>query len=102
MLFKKYDFEVIVKLGQLNMGPDHLLHTEMGEEPTNLEDGLPDTQLFAVHIRDNHFEDIIYFLMTGLVPKGYKSQQKKEFVVDAIDISIITGNLYKMGSDEIL
>lgn len=42
LLFQKYDFEVIVKLGRLNAGLDHLSHIEMGEEPTSLEEGLPD------------------------------------------------------------
>ena len=39
LLFQEYDFEVIVKPGQLNAGPDHLSHIEKGEEPTNLEEG---------------------------------------------------------------
>ena len=42
LLFQEYDFEVIVKLGRLNVGPDHLSRIETGEEPTNLEEGLPD------------------------------------------------------------
>ena len=41
LLFQEYDFEVIVKLGRLNMGPDHLSHIKTGEDPTNLE-GFPD------------------------------------------------------------
>ena len=40
-LFQGYDFEVIVKLGRLNSGPDHLSWIESGEEPTSLEEGLP-------------------------------------------------------------
>ena len=27
---------------RLNAGPNHLSHIENGEEPTNLDDGLPD------------------------------------------------------------
>ena len=42
LLFQEYDFEIIVKLGRLNVGPDHLSRLESGEEPTNLEDSLPD------------------------------------------------------------
>lgn len=40
-LFQEYDFEVIVKPGRLNVGSDHLSWIEIGEEPTNLEEGLP-------------------------------------------------------------
>ena len=41
LLFQEYDFEIIVKPGRLNAGPDHLSRLESGEEPTSLEDNLP-------------------------------------------------------------
>ena len=53
LLFQEFDFEVIVKPGQLNVGPDHLSWIESGEEPTNFEDNLPDAQLFAIHMMDD-------------------------------------------------
>ena len=31
LLFQEFDFEVIVKLGQLNVGPDHLLRIDSWE-----------------------------------------------------------------------
>jgi len=68
LLFQEYDFEVVVKLGCLNAGPDHLSRIENGEEATNLEEGLPNAQLYAVRVADGHFEDIIHFLTTGTVP----------------------------------
>jgi len=36
LLFQEYDFEVVVKPGSLNAGPDHLSLIETSEEPTNL------------------------------------------------------------------
>eukprot|EP00253_Pinus_taeda_P022643 PITA_22643 len=72
------------------------------EEPTNLEQGLPDAQLFAVGVADNHFADIIHFLTMRMAPKGYTSQQKQELIVHTVDFSVIAGHLYKMGADEIL
>ena len=42
LLFQEYDFEIIVKPGRLNARPDHLSRLESGEEPTSLEDNLPD------------------------------------------------------------
>jgi len=42
LLFQEYDFEIIVKPGRLNVGPDHLSRIGTSEEPTNLEDNLPD------------------------------------------------------------
>eukprot|EP00253_Pinus_taeda_P034321 PITA_34321 len=102
LLFQEYDFEVIVKPRQLNAGPDHLSRIETGEEPTNLEEGLPDVKLFAVCVADDHFAYIIQFLTTGITPKGYSTEHKKELVVRAADFSIIARHLYKMGTNEIL
>ena len=42
LLFQEYDFEITVKLGQLNIGFDHLSRLESGEEPASLEDNMPD------------------------------------------------------------
>ena len=82
--------------------PGHLSRIEIGEEPTNLEERLLDTQLFAVCVTDGHFEDIIHFLTTGTAPEGYSIEQKKELVVRATDFSVIVRHLYKMWTDEIL
>lgn len=91
-----------MKPGHLNARPDHLSCIKTGEEPTNLEEGLPDAQCFAVCVMDSHFEDIIHFLMTGIVQEGYTSQREKELVVHVAEFSVITRHLYKMGLDEIL
>jgi len=73
-LFQEYDFEVIVKLGRLNAGPDHLSRNVTGEEPTSLKEGLSDVQLFVLRVADNKFADIIQFLTTGTAPEGYYTQ----------------------------
>jgi hypothetical protein len=41
LLFQEYDFEIIVKPGRMNKGLDHLSRLEHGEEPTSLEDAIP-------------------------------------------------------------
>jgi hypothetical protein len=48
LLFQEFDFEVIVKLGKLNAGPDHLSRITNGEEHPNLEEKFPGAQLFLV------------------------------------------------------
>ena len=48
LLFQEYDFEIIVKPGRLNAGPNHLSRPELGEEPISLEECLPDVQLFSI------------------------------------------------------
>ena len=42
LLFQEYDFEIIVKPERLNARLDHLSRLETGEEPTSLEDNMPD------------------------------------------------------------
>ena len=42
LLFQEYDFKIVVKPGRMNKGPNHLSRLEHGEEPTSLEDTLPD------------------------------------------------------------
>jgi hypothetical protein len=37
-LLKEFDFEVVLKLGRLNVGLDHLSRITNGEEPSSLED----------------------------------------------------------------
>jgi hypothetical protein len=102
LLFQEYDFEIIVKPGRMNKGPDHLSRLEHGEEPTSLEDTLSDAQLLAIRNIDDHFAEIVQFLSTGMAPSEYTIPQKKQLVVCAADFSLIVGQLYKMGPDEIL
>ena len=102
LLFQEYDFEITVKPRRLNEGPDHLSNIETGKEPTNLEDNLPNAQLFSIQIADDYFRDIIEFLMTGTAPVEFTKQQKKQLVLKATNFTLIAGQLYKLGPDEIL
>jgi hypothetical protein len=101
LLFQEFDFELIVKPGKLNAGPDHLSRVTNGEL-TNLEDTFPDTQLFSVQIVDDYFTEIIQYLSTGIAPQEYTTVQKKNLVVHATDYQLIARHLYKMGTDSIL
>jgi len=40
-VFQEYDFEVIMKPGHLNAGPNQLSCIKIAEDPTNSEEGLP-------------------------------------------------------------
>jgi len=102
LLFQEYDFEVIVKPGRLNAGPYHLSRIEIGEEPSSLEEGLPNAHLFVVCLMDHHFSDVIQFLTTVIALEGYYTQQKKELVVCGAYFLVIEGHWYKMGIDKIL
>jgi hypothetical protein len=51
---------------------------------------------------DDHFAEIVQFLSTRIAPSDYTIIHKKQLVVHTIDFSLISGQLYKMGPDEIL
>ena len=59
------------------MGLGHLSRIEIGEEPTGLEDNLPDAQLFAITAFDDQYKDIIYFLNIGFAPTKFTTTKKK-------------------------
>lgn len=94
--------DLVNKPRRLNLGPNDVSWIEIGEEPNNLEEGLPNAQLFVVRVANNHFVDIIHFLTTSMASEGYKSQQKNELVVHMTCFSVIVGHMYKMVIDEIL
>jgi hypothetical protein len=102
LLFQEYDFEIVVKPRIMNKGPDHLSMLEHGEEPTSLEDTLPDSQLLAIIKSDDHFVEIVQFMSTGMPPLEYTIIHKKQLVVCSVDFQLIVRQLYNMGLDEIL
>jgi hypothetical protein len=71
LLFQEYDFEIVVKPGRMNKGPDHLSRLEHGEKPTSLEDTLLDAQLLAIRNIDDQFVEIVQFLSIGMAPREY-------------------------------
>ena len=91
-----------MKLGRLNAGPDHLSRIDSGEEPSNLEDNLPDAPLFSIQIIDEYYADIIHFITTGWAPVEFTKHQMKQLVVKAADFTLIAGQLYNLDLDEVL
>jgi hypothetical protein len=102
LLFQEFDFEVIVKPEKPNIGPDHLSMITNGQEPTNLEDNFPDTQLFSVQIIDEYFTYTIQYWSTGTMPHEHNTAMKKNLVVWDVDYQLIAGHLYKMVAANIL
>ena len=91
-----------MKSGQLNVSTNPLSRIETGEEPTSIEDGLPDAQLFKIDMMDDYYEQIIQFLSIGKAPNDFTTSQKKQLVIRAAYFQLIAGQLYKMGPNEIL
>jgi hypothetical protein len=102
LLIQEYDFEIMVKPRRMNKGCNHFLRLEHGEEPTSLEDTLSDAQLLEIRNIDDHFAEIVQFLSKGMAHSEYTITQKKHLVVHAAYFSLIAGQLYNMGPNEIL
>ena len=77
LIFQEFDFEIIVKPGRLNSGPDHLSRIEIGEGLMNIEDELPDMQQFRIGVVDDYYEQVVQFLVIGMAPEGFTTNQKK-------------------------
>ena len=51
---------------------------------------------------DDYFQYIVQYFSIGFAPAEMTMQQKKQLVVRATEFTLIAGQLYKMGPDEIL
>jgi hypothetical protein len=77
LLFQEYYFEVMLKLGKFNSGPDHFSRILTGEDAGNLDDNLPDVHLFAIQMVDDYFTYIVQFMSTGVAPPKFTTVHKK-------------------------
>jgi hypothetical protein len=73
LLFQEFEFEVIVKPGKMNAGPNHFSRVTNGEEPTNLDDTLLEAHLFLVQIANDYFADVIEYLSTWTAPHEFST-----------------------------
>jgi hypothetical protein len=71
LLFQESSFEVIIKLGICNVGPNHLSRLESGESGGAVYDQLLDAYLFRIETILEYLEDIAVFLSTGVCPETY-------------------------------
>ena len=63
---------------------EHLSMLETREEPTRIDDrSLNISQLFAVKMVDDYYEDIVHLLTMVNAPKGFSISQKKLLVIKA-------------------
>ena len=96
LLFQEFEFEVVFKLGKLNVSPDHLSQIDTGEEPTGVEDELADAHVFQTEAFPTDLEEY------GEAPEGMSTKKKQILAMKATPYNLINGFLYKMGLDDIL
>ena len=96
LLFQEFEFEVIIRPGKANVGPDHFSRVESGEDPIGIEDDLPDAHLFRVEAIPSELEDIGQYLQEGKAPNHYSKKRKKILTTKVAPYTLIDGNLYKI------
>jgi len=61
---------------RVNVGPDHLLRLDTGENEGVMDDRLPHADLFRIEAISDHLEDIATLLTTSHLPEGYMAAQR--------------------------
>ena len=72
------------------------------EEPTRVEDDLPDAHLFRIEVVPTELEEIARSLEDGQAPEGMSTKKKQILAMKVAPYSLINRFLYKMGLDDIL
>jgi hypothetical protein len=70
-LFQEFEFELVLKLGKYNVGPNHLSRIKSNEVGRRLDDELLDAQLFQVEVVLDQLVDITKFITLEQEPKKY-------------------------------
>jgi len=102
LLFQEFSFEVIVKPGRCNVGPNHLSKLESAESGGAVDDQLPNENFFQIEAIPEYIEDIDVFLGTGTYTKTYSTTHKRNMVFCAANYQLNVGKLYKLGLNNIL
>ena len=75
---------------------------ESSEDPTGIEDDLLDAHLFRVEVIPSELAKIGQYLQEGKAPDHYSKKRKKILSTKATPYTLINGNLYKLGLDDVL
>ena len=73
--FQEFEFEVVIRPGKANVGPDHLSRVKSSEDPTRIDDDLPDAHLFRVKAILAEFEEIGQYLQERKAPDHYTEKK---------------------------
>ena len=74
-----------------------------GEEPTGVNDELPDASLFRVELVPKWSEQVIHLLTTGsLTHTGDTIQEKNVFLEACGRFQLLSRSLYYLGHDKVL
>ena len=75
---------------------------ESGEDPAGIDNDLLDAHLFRVEAIPAELVEIGQYLQEGKAPDDYSEKRKKILTIKVATYTLISGNLYKLGLDDIL
>ena len=106
MLFlQEYDFKIFHKPGKHHHGADFLSRSAVGEHVQSIRDDPIDAELFNVDTLeddDPEWLEIKQFLLTGMVPEGLNTSERKAFILRTLKFTMIENVLYRLGRDGII
>jgi hypothetical protein len=70
LFFQEFYFEVIIKPGRCNVGPDHLSRLASRESGKAVDDQIPDANLFQVEAIPEYLDDIVVFFTYRSMPRN--------------------------------
>jgi len=101
LLFQEFKFEVVVRPGKKNVGPNHLYRLEIGEDSTVIENDIPDPHLFQFEASLKELEEIIIFL-EGKDIEDLLANKRNILALKETPFTLMNGYFYKIGIDNIL
>lgn len=125
LLLAEFDYSVVYKLGRTHVVPDMLSGPEKGVAEGQIEDTLPDSNLYEGSgatptatdqeegsegqgkVRENLVEldnrnELVRFLRTAEYPQDLTSKERRVYAHKARAYTLINHDLYYKGADEVL
>lgn len=102
VILLEFDFTVCAKPGRSHQRADHLSRITSGEAPTGVDDDLPDATLFVIEIAPRWAEPILDILSYGVSWEGQDKEETVARLEQAENYSLVSGRLYRQGSDQVL
>lgn len=102
LLLGELDYTVVYKPGRFHLQADHLsrISEKLGTE--EIEDDLPDANLFSITVTPTWDTSIFEFLSTQKFPEHLDANGRRKVRVNSRHFAIIANRLYRRGIDGVL
>ena len=102
LLLEELDYTVEYKPGRLHLQADHLSRLSESMGTVDIEDELPDANLFSIAVVPTWDTYISEFLSTQKLPDHLDANERRKIRVNSRHYAIIADRLYRRGVDGVL